>query len=203
MEGTMAEIRLFAGDFAPKTWSYCNGALLAISTNQALFSLLGTTFGGNGVQTFALPDLRGRIPVGVGNGSNGVSSYVLGEVTGMENDTLLMPNLPQHTHPASITPGSGQPSATATLFGVDNAGGQTSPAGNYLGADSGAGATTYASSGTLTPMNAGSVTLSNVTLAAPSATANIAGGSQPHNNIMPSLVLNYIICLYGIYPSRN
>lgn len=203
MEGTMAEIRLFAGDFTPKTWSYCNGTLLAISTNQALFSLLGTTYGGNGVQTFALPDLRGRIPVGVGNGSNGVSTYSIGEITGTENVGLLPTDLPQHTHLPIVTPGSGQPSATATLFGINNAGGQASPAGNYLGADNGVGATTYAASGTLTPMNSGSVALSNVTLAVPSATVNIAGGSQPHNNIMPSLVLNYIICLYGIYPSRN
>lgn len=200
----MAEIRLFAGDFAPKTWSYCNGTLLAISTNQALFSLLGTTYGGNGVQTFALPDLRGRIPVGVGNGSNGVSSYTIGEITGTENVGLLPTDLPQHTHPANVTSGAGQPSATATLFGIDNVGGQTTPGGNFLGMDGGgSGATTYSSSGTLTAMNAGSVALSNVTLAVPSATVNIAGGSQPHNNIMPSLVLNYIICLYGIYPSRN
>lgn len=204
MEGTMSEIRLFAGDFAPKSWSMCNGSLIAISTNQALFALLGTTYGGNGVQTFGLPDLRGRTAVGTGQGA-GLSYYTLGEMNGVNSVSLLSSQMPQHTHTATAGASTGQSGGTATLKAV-NAGGQASPTGNYLGVDdSGAGASTYATGGTGTPvaMNSGSLVTSNGLVSAPSVAVAINGSSQPHNNTMPSLALNYIICIYGIFPSRN
>lgn len=203
MEGTMAEIRLFAADFAPKNWMFCNGSVLAISTNQALFALLGTTYGGNGIQTFALPDLRGRTVIGSGMGP-GLSMHPQGQVLGTENVTLIQPQLPTHNHAAVVTAGTGQSGGSATLFGVNNAGGQSQPGGNYLGQDSGgSGATNYAASGTLAAMHSGSVVLSNVHVPPPMVTIGNSGNSQPHTNMMPSLVLNYVICLYGIFPSRN
>lgn len=203
MEGTMAEIRLFAGDFAPRTWSICNGALLAISTNQALFALLGTTYGGNGIQTFALPDLRGRTVIGVGQGV-GLSSYVQGEILGTETVTLLYPNLPMHNHATTVTPGTGASGGSATLNGINNAGGQSQPGGNYLGQDtSGSGATSYTPSGTTAAMNPNALTLSNVNVPLPAVSIGNTGNNQPHSNIMPSLALNYVICMYGIFPSRN
>lgn len=195
----MAEIRLFAGDFAPKTWSLCNGAQLAISTNQALFALLGTMYGGNGTTTFALPDLRGRTVIGPGQGP-GLSNYVEGQVLGTENVTLLLSNLPAHTHGATVAANTG--TGTATLTGINDSGGQASPAGNFLGVDTGAGATSYASSGTPVAMNAGSISISNTSTAI-SVNVGGTGGSQPHTNLQPSLALNYIICIYGIFPSRN
>ncbi len=204
MEGTIAEIRLFGGDFAPKTWSFCNGALLPINTNQALFALLGTTYGGNGVNTFALPDLRGRTAVGTGLGA-GLSNYTLGQMSGGPTVTLTTNQIPQHTHTASVSGTTGQGGGTATLMGV-NAGGSASPAGNYLGVDdSGSGAATYAAGGTGTPvaMNSGSLSGGSTTLSPPTVAVATSGASQPHDNSMPSLALNYIICVQGIFPSRN
>lgn len=200
----MAEIRLFAGDFSPKSWSFCNGALLAINTNQALFALLGTTYGGNGQTTFGLPDLRGRTAVGTGQGA-GLSYYTLGEMNGTNSVSLLSTQMPQHTHTATTSGSTGQSGGTAVLQAV-NAGGQASPTGNYLGVDdSGTGAATYAAGGTGTPvaMNSASVVTSNGTVSAPTVAVAMNGSSQPHNNTMPSLALNYVICIYGIFPSRN
>lgn len=203
MDGTMAEIRLFAGDFAPKYWNYCDGSVIAISSNQALFSLLGTMYGGNGVQNFMLPDLRGRTVIGAGHGV-GLSSYVQGEVLGVETVTLQQTNLPTHNHGVTVTQGTGPSGGSLTLNGVNDMGGQNQPGGNYLSQDSsGAGVETYASSGTIAAMNAGSVVLSNVTVPPPGVTIGNSGGSQPHNNMMPSLALNYVICMIGIYPSRS
>src|SRR4051812_5269128 len=98
MDGFLGEIRLFAPTFAPKYWAYCSGQLLPISQNQALFAILGTTYGGNGTITFALPDLRGKAPVGVGQGL-GLASYALGQQTGTATNTLTGGNLPPHNHP--------------------------------------------------------------------------------------------------------
>jgi microcystin-dependent protein len=97
MDGTIAEIRLFAGNFAPRNWAFCNGQIMAISQNTALFSILGTTFGGNGQTTFALPDFRGRFPVGPGQGP-GLTNHDLGEVSGSETVTLSTAQMPLHTH---------------------------------------------------------------------------------------------------------
>jgi microcystin-dependent protein len=181
MEGNIAEIRMFAGNFAPRNWAFCNGQIMAISQNTALFSLLGTTYGGNGQTTFALPDFRGRVAVGTGQGP-GLSNRSLGEVAGTETVTLLTTEIPAHSHTATINVNSGP----GTL---------SNPSGNYLAGGQDATANpipTYAASSTpSTALNPASVTGGNT------------GGSQPHNNMPPYLGMNYIICLFGIFPSRN
>lgn len=170
MEGYIAEIRLFAGNFAPRNWAFCNGQILSIAQNTALFSLLGTTYGGNGQTTFALPDLRSRVPVGTGQGP-GLSSYTLGEMSGQESVTLLSTQIPIHNH------GIGAQSGVGT---------QNAPNGsNYIAASDRRDAQFSASA--------------NSSLASTST----AGGSQPHDNMQPYLGMNYIICLFGIFPSRN
>ena len=175
----MAEIRLFAGNFAPLDWAYCNGALLSIAENSALFSLLGTTYGGDGQVTFALPDLRGRIAVGTGQGP-GLSNWDLGQVTGVESVTLLSLNLPAHSHTAT---------GTVTPFANSGGGNQPSPVNGF---NASMPSDTYASA-TNTVMGSTNFTLN----------VGIAGGSQPHDNLMPYLALNFIIATQGIYPSRN
>lgn len=176
----MAEIRIFAGNFAPLSWAFCNGALLSIAENTALFSLLGTTYGGDGQVTFALPDLRGRIPVGTGQGG-GLSSYDLGQVSGSEAVTLISINLPAHTHAAT---GVYTPKAQ-----ISGAGTQSTPGGAYYSISA---ADMYSSSHN----NVGGPTAFNFPL-------GISGGSEPHSNLMPYLAMNYIIAVEGIYPSRN
>ena len=169
-DAMLGEVRIFAGNFAPRGWALCQGQLLAISQNQALFSILGTTYGGDGRTTFALPDLRGRAPLGQGQGP-GLANTRLGEKTGSENITLTQNNLPSHTHgldnlyelPISIK-GPGNKDAADTKVLV-------------LGAISGASAA--------------------------SANTKTTGGSQPFRIEQPSLGVNYIIALQGIFPSRN
>jgi microcystin-dependent protein len=167
MEPFLGEIRLFPYNFAPRGWAFCNGQLLAISQNTALFSLLGTTYGGNGQTTFALPDLRGRFATSSGQGP-GLSPRSLGEVAGAENVTLLQNQMPQHTHQLRATNGA----ATSSR-----------PSGRYPAAGG-----AYADS-------------ADAAMAADEL--NPAGGSQPHENMPPYLVLNYCIALEGIFPSRN
>lgn len=179
MEGTMSEIRFFGGDFAPKTWATCQGQTLAINTNQALFSLLGTTYGGNGVTTFCLPDLRGRAAVGPGQGA-GLPTVTLGEVAGANNVTMLTQQMPMHVH------------AAACQIAVP----AYSQAGNVsFGSTSSvlAGVSLYS---TETPDTI--QTQFNLT-----PVISTAGGSQPFPIIQPSLGLTVIICTQGIYPSRN
>ncbi len=175
----MSEIRLFAGNFAPLSWAYCNGALMSIAENSALFSLLGTTYGGDGQVTFALPDLRSRVAVGTGQGP-GLSNWDLGQVEGSENVTLLSFQIPIHNHAAVATAAAN----ASSLAGNNNLSG-----GNYA---ANSGGDLYAETATV---NLGSNNFSFV--------LNPAGGSQPHYNIMPYLALNFIICTEGIYPSRN
>jgi microcystin-dependent protein len=207
MQGYMAEIRCFAGDFAPKTWALCYGQTMAITTNQALFSLLGTTYGGNGTSTFQLPDLRGRIPLGAGNPSYGGSSFVLGQIGGQENHTLLITEMPRHTHVATVTPSTAGSTISYTLCGTGLPGTLTDPKGDLLASDDGSGsAQVYAPATpapTLVTMAPDSVTLTNLTPGTPNVTVGITGGNQPHTNTQPVLGMNYIICLTGIFPSRN
>lgn len=179
MDGYIGQIVMFAGNFAPRGWAFCNGQLLSIAQNTALFSILGTTYGGNGQTTFGLPDLRGRLAISPGTGP-GLSPYQLGESGGIENVTLLVNEMPSHTHTANgtIQAKNGQPD-------------ESNP-GNMVPASLTNGTEGYADSSNTT-MKSGGV---NVTL-------NPAGGNQPHSNIQPYLCVNYIICLYGIYPSRN
>ena len=169
----IGEIALVAFNFAPQGWALCDGQLLPISQNTALFALLGTTFGGNGTTTFALPDLRGRAPIHMGQGP-GLSSYVIGQTGGAEVVTLLSTQIPQHTHALAASTANGTsdtPGATAVL------------------AKNASGVPAY---GTGVP---------NTTMAP--AAIGVAGGSQPHENHQPYLTMNYIIALNGIFPSRN
>lgn len=178
MEGYIAQILLFAGNFAPRGWAFCQGQILSIAQNTALFSLLGTTYGGNGQTTFALPDLRGRTPIGAGQGP-GLSPINLGQVGGTENTTLVITNMPAHNHTVTVNPRA-----------VTEAGDTSIPTNAYI-ANSGALDREFKASGTF------------VNMGAANATSGIAGGSQPFSIRNPYLGLNYIICMEGIYPSRN
>jgi microcystin-dependent protein len=180
MDGYIAEIRLFAPNFAPKNWAYCQGQTLPINQNQALFSLLGTTYGGNGSTTFMLPDLRGRTAIGIGQGQ-GLSNYFLGLATGSPTTTLNANNLPAHNH-----------AVTGTITQASNSSGanSTSPVGNYFAND---GSQKYDA------QNDG-VTMKPATL---NLSVGNTGRSNAINNMMPYLAINYIICLAGIFPPRN
>ncbi|WP_035558778.1 phage tail protein [Hymenobacter sp. IS2118] len=179
-DAIMGTVILFAGKFAPKGWAFCNGQLLSVQQNSALFSLLGAIYGGDGVNTFALPDLRGRTPISAGQGA-GLDNYELGEAGGQEQVTLTAATLPAHSH-----------SARTTMAVEPNPGNNSSPAGNYL-AISSAG-NPYADELTV-----------EAELAPGALTTTVAptGGNQPHNNRSPYLALNYIIALVGIYPSQD
>jgi microcystin-dependent protein len=180
-EPFLGEIIMFAGNFAPRGWALCNGQILSIAQNTALFSILGTTYGGNGQTTFALPDFRGRVPVSQGQGP-GLSAYDLGEVTGVENTTLLINQMPAHNHTATVTinPAASPLSASEDPTNAVPAGG--SQQSIYASAPDGT-----------TKMNAGMAT----------ATIAPAGGSQPFSIIQPLLCVNFIIAIQGIFPSRN
>ncbi|HMN39838.1 MAG TPA: tail fiber protein [Phycisphaerales bacterium] len=170
----LGEIHLFAGNFAPAGWAFCDGQVMSIAQNTALFSLLGTAYGGNGINTFALPDLRGRAPMHFGQGP-GLSQRFLGQSGGVEAVTLSPAQVPSHTHSLAVsqTPGS-----------TGNPSGQTWAA-------SAAGVKNYA-----TPGNGGPTTTMGAGMLAP------VGGGGPHTNMQPSLVLSYIIAIQGVYPSR-
>lgn len=178
MEGYISEIRLWAANFAPQYWLFCQGQILAISSNTALFSLLGTTYGGNGSTTFALPDLRGRVPVGVGAGP-GLTSRSLGQQGGFESVTLTTTHMPAHTHTV----------ASALLKAQSGAANQKNPANAALAA---ALQNIYSSAAPNTSMGANTVEV----------TLNSTGGSQAHENMPPFQGLNFIICVQGLYPSR-
>lgn len=177
MDPAMATIIMFAGDFAPKYWALCSGQLMAINQNQALFSLLGTTYGGDGRTTFGLPDLRSRTPVHAGNGGV-LPSYVLGEKTGSETVTLNSQNLPAHNHSASLS------------FGVSS---QTANVDEPDGSVPGTGTINAYKQGAAQNGKLGGVTL----------TVQPAGGNQPVSIRQPYLAIHFIICLSGIFPSRN
>lgn len=168
----VGELRMFAGNFAPAGWMLCEGQLLPISENETLFQLIGTTYGGDGQSTFALPDLRGRLPIHQGTGTDGIT-YQISEAGGVEEVALTINQIPAHTHSvgANNTTSSG-----------------SSPANSYLGRTTSVDA--YSSDPTgIIPTNP--------------QTIGPAGGSQPHNNFMPYLCINFIISLFGIFPSQT
>lgn len=169
----VGEIAIFAGGFAPAGWLFCHGQLLPISDYETLFQVIGTTYGGDGQETFALPDLRGRVPLHMGNGPGLGVTYQMGDMGGEETVTLSPNQIPSHTHKlaASTVPGT-----------------KTTPIGNVL-ADSGSGSAQYT-------QNTGSLVKAPVVLA-------LSGGGLPHNNMQPCLAVNYIISLYGVFPSQN
>lgn len=170
----VAEIRMFAGNFAPKGWALCDGQLLPISQNTALFSLLGTYYGGDGKSTFALPDLQGMTPVGQGQGA-GLSEYFLGQSSGADNVTLLQSEMPLHNH-----------NLQADTF------------------DTGDGRTpgpTFSLAKTL-PGNAYTTATTPIVQMNPQA-LSVAGTSLPHNNMMPFLTVTFIIAMQGVFPPRG
>jgi microcystin-dependent protein len=174
-EAMIGEVRMFAGNFAPRGWALCDGQLLSIAQFQALFSILGTTYGGDGRTTFALPDLRGRASVHAGRGP-GLSDRRLGQKGGTETVTLNVNEMPSHNH-------SSQLNADSTVASSDQP-------RNALPARNAASTPQYGQNITTT-LSPAAITISN------------AGGNQPHNNMAPFLTINYIIALEGIYPSRN
>jgi len=180
MDGFIGEIRLFAPNFAPQSWLICAGQLMAISQNQVLFSILGTTYGGNGFTTFALPDLRGKAPIGEGQGP-GLSVYTLGQQTGVTAYSLTGSNLPAHNHTIS-----GTISMRTTTAVADS----ETPGGNYFANDTSTKFDTQNDGTTMKPANVNLV-------------AGNAGSGVPVNNMMPYIAMNYIICQSGVFPARN
>jgi microcystin-dependent protein len=162
----VGEIRLFAGNFAPAGWMFCEGQLLPISENETLFNLIGTTYGGDGQSTFALPDLRGRVPLHFGN------AFTLAETGGAEEITLTLQQIPVHSHP---------------MLASLNAATTADPANNVLSLAPLATTFPYGTDNPLTPL-------------APTAVAP-TGGSQPHTNFQPYLCIDFIISLFGIFPT--
>jgi microcystin-dependent protein len=177
MEGTIGEIRMFAGTFNPRTWSFCNGQLISISSNTALFSILGTTYGGNGQTNFALPDFQGRVAVGTGTGP-GLPNVQLGEKSGTNTVTLLTSNMPAHNHQVV---GNINPQAASDGELVSD------PNGKYVGPGK------FYATGDPVPMAPIPLNLATT----------ISGSSQPFSIMQPYLGMNYIICMFGIFPSRN
>lgn len=184
MDEYIGIIKIFGGNFAPRGWMMCNGQLLSIAQNSALFSLLGTTYGGDGVNTFALPNLQSRVPIGMGQGP-GLSMYTQGEVTGTENTSLNINNMPAHNHIGVLKVSSG------------NADQSVAPANSSI-ATPGSGA-----SRSFTPTLGFNTATPDITMNAASVTTMASGNNQPFSNIQPVIAMNYIICTQGIYPSRN
>lgn len=194
MEAYMGTVMAWAPNFAPRGWAFCQGQTLSISQNSALFSLLGTTYGGDGQTTFRLPDLRGRTPLGPGQGP-GLSSYELGQVSGSESVTITQNEMPAHNHPAQTGNAPIQVSA-------GNADASTPANGSSIavpGTVSGRDFTATLGFNSAAP----SVMLNQATSGPASVTVGLSGGSQPHNNMQPYLALNFIICTQGIFPPRN
>jgi len=189
-EPFLSEIDWFAFNFPPRGYAQCNGQLLPINQNQALFSLLGTTYGGNGQTTFALPDLRGRIAVGYGQGP-GLSDYSLGQKSGTEAVTLTVNELPTHNHVVDIT------GLTATARCNDGPANQHTPGGNVPAVGTTASTTVYSNAAPDALMSASALAVGGTVTATP------AGGSQPHLNVQPYLAINFCIALQGIFPSRQ
>lgn len=171
----LGQIIMFGGNFAPRGWALCDGQLLPISQYSALFSILGTTYGGDGRTTFALPDMRGRVSIHAGNGP-GLSDYQLGQKGGSETNTLTTNQLPSHNHHLNIYNGQG-----------------SSPEGSNK---------TLAGTGTTVPPE-GTWTDNSPNATAESNAVASTGGGQPVNNIQPYLTVNYIIALQGVFPSRS
>ena len=169
----LGEIKMFAGNFAPRNWALCDGQLLSVSQAQALFSLLGTLYGGDGRTTFGLPDLRGRVPIHAGSGP-GLTPRNQGQRGGQETASVNVNQLPSHTH---------------SMQGSSAFGGDTSPANNLPA--TGSGAFLYKGvPGTTVAMDADAI-------------GSSGGSALPHNNVMPFLCVNFIVALFGVYPSRN
>lgn len=204
-DGIMGEIRCYAGNFAPKYWALCAGQQIAVNTNQALFAILGTVYGGNGVSTFQLPDLRGRIPIGTGTSQSLGQSFVLGQKGGEESHTLILNEIPIHSHQTAVTQGTGAPAVNITINGTSLTGDSSNPANALSAADDGGSTLSFFAPATAatTAMAPNAISLSNLVSGTPTATIGSVGGNQAHSNIQPVAAVNYIICMQGIFPSRN
>lgn len=179
MEGYLSEIRMFAGNFAPRGWQFCNGQLLSIAQWTAVFALVGTTYGGNGQTTFGLPDFRGRVGVGAQFSQGpGLPAVQLGEMAGTPTTTLLTTNLPAHNH--QVAGNINVQAATDGALGSD-------PSGKYLGPGQ-----FFASSDPV-----------NMAPTAVNITTTISGSNQPISIMQPYIGMNFIFCVEGIFPSRN
>jgi microcystin-dependent protein len=192
--------QIFMGgwNFAPTQSALCNGQILSISQNQALFALIGTTYGGNGTSTFALPNLQGRVPIHQGQ-SPGTSNYVIGQSAGSENETLLLTNMPQHTHTATFTS-----SSSFNVSGVQpHATSQVAAAGFVLGHSVDITSPPVSQPAIYCPAGtAATIALGGLNVAG-TVTVGNAGGSQPFPILQPYLTINFCIALFGIFPSRN
>jgi microcystin-dependent protein len=210
----LGEIRMVGFNFAPQGWALCNGQTLPISANNALFALLGTTYGGNGSTTFNLPDLQGRLPLHAGNGA-GLPVYTLGQKAGTQSVTLTQQQIPSHTHAATFTPsgGGGTPTVNVTINGSSAPGTHTSPTGNYLaGVTSSIGNANPHTSplyvpGSPTPAGLGAIagvtaTISGVSGGGGTITNALTGGGLPVAIEPPYLAVYFIIALTGIFPPR-
>ena len=169
----IGEIRMFAGNFAPAGWAFCNGQLQAISENDALFTLIGTTYGGDGQSTFALPNLQSRVPMHAGTGPDGVT-YQLAEMAGAESVTLSVNQIPSHNH---------------AHLGSASTASSTDPVGNVGARVTAAAVFPYGSDNPPQPLSPQAI--------------QPTGGSQPHENMQPYLCINYIISLYGLFPTQT
>ncbi len=167
----LGQLMLFGGNFAPLGWNFCDGSIVAIANNDALFSLIGTSYGGDGQTTFALPDLRGRVAMGMGQGP-GLANYSLAQQGGVESVTLTATQLPAHTHPLTASGG-----AATSPFASGNTPALSSTNVYHPGAP--------------------------VAVAMSSQSCGAAGGNGSHDNMQPSLVLNWVIAMEGIYPSQQ
>ncbi|WP_306351127.1 phage tail protein [Flavobacterium sp. '19STA2R22 D10 B1'] len=183
MDEYIGIIKLFAGSYAPQNYEFCAGQTLGINQYQTLFAIIGTTYGGNGQTNFMLPDLRSRVAVGAGQGI-GLSNYIPGEVIGTENNSILLSNMPPHNHAGQLSVNSGDSTVSTPV------------AGNSIATPGAISGRSFV--GTL-GYNAAAP---NVVLNNGSVTTGISGSGIPVNNIQPSLGLNYIICVNGIYPPR-
>jgi len=178
MEGTIGEIRLFAGNFAPRSWAYCDGTALSINEYSALYAVIGDTYGGNGTSSFGLPNLCSRVPVGTGQGA-GLPNVDLGQIGGAETAAMTINQMPAHTHIGSV----------AITIPASSEAGSGGPTNAVLASISGAYSSEQSDSH-LTPI-------------ATPVSLGISGTGQPFGIIQPVMALNYIICLEGIFPSRN
>jgi len=189
MEGMIGEIRMFGGNFAPRSWALCEGQLLAINSNQALFSILGTTYGGDGRTTFALPDLRGRAAIAPGTGP-GLPTYRLGQRGGAPTNTLNVQQLPAHNHIVPSLNVAGDIELGVNEEGVTSSNPTT-------------GSLTEANIYNDQPTDGNYGGGVSFDLATASASTGITGASHAVNNMQPYLAVNYIICLQGVFPSRS